>query len=220
MRRIRNKRFYAWPPVYVEGERLRLRAKFFTPKGFLVIENVVLEPLKVVWGFALILLIVDWALLMSVGVNGCFRMPFEQRNLLLGLGISAVLWKLELRSNYRFLGFFFRRVLVIELNGERMKIGGRWRRRSIHMDYPMSFAIQGFRHTNDRIYQVAQKFELIIDQTRRIRLASLIDGEEAEQLVSNANLMLAFHDDRDDHQVDIDQTQEALRRALGSPGKN
>ena len=212
--RIRDKRFYAWPPVYRDGGVVRLRAKFFSPRGFLALENLVLKPLQTLWGTAWLFLTLHWVLVLIQGLNACFIMPVEPKIFFWGLVITGALWCLDLRWNYKIMGMLFRRVLIIELRGETMKIGGRFKKHTIVIDSPVSFAMRGYNHTEDRVYRVARKFELIIDQTRRVRLAALIDGEEAEQLVSNANLMLTIHEERDDQQVDIDQTQEALRRAL------
>jgi hypothetical protein len=177
------------PKVVQTPEGLSIKIRVLTPFRLLLMEKFVMEPLAAIWGLFTAFFILNLGLIKLEWGNLFAYLPFTQESFIIVMVSLLIVWLIERFSGYPLNKLIFGKNIHIKINDDDVIVWrGLWR--SKFPRHRIAFVHGGFRSPATAIYRHSDHFGVIIDGTRRIKLAEIFGEKTARAIVNNANVAL------------------------------
>lgn len=204
---IYDGRLYRYPKLFSDGETMVLSGKFHTPRRFTYLENLIFEPLVFLWKLALFVLVCDLALVSLKLWTVFWYLPIEKQEVYIAMLLSFVLYKAEKMSFYKVSRFLFGRRLSVRMDENGVTIGGWFKKRHFTWDQNITFSSTPFNMPYSPIYKVSHRFDVIVDQSRRVLIAEIYGMADATCLANNISVAAHLIGQNGMEKLDVDPTR-------------
>ncbi len=218
MKPITSPILHKWPPVWQEGESFKLSFLILTPFGLRLWDSIILKPLLALWKFALLVLILDFAMKQLQLRDILYDTPLSDLDLQIFCVTLFGLWFIDRQSRLSITRFLAGKRIRISASPEEIILPGIFRKRRIDRTGIITFSHHSMGHSQCQFYSNSAGIYLIQDDTIQYKVVEVFDHTQVSDIVSNLNATLAL--DGHAHNLDIDPMRQRSTRPARQPSEN
>lgn len=209
-KRVRNQKLHPWPAVYKRGENHSVSFQILTPLRLQFYQHTILEPLRIIWGLMLTLMLLDFILTALKIWTLSDYVSFQADMVYKGLIGGLVLWHIEHISGFA-LGRVLGRRVRVTIKPDKIIIrnlffGLLGKSYSRENDLFMFVKSELGQATQNPIYQNSAGILITIGDSCQIPICEAFDLQRITKIVTNLNTALLL--EQIDNERDVDYSQK------------
>lgn len=208
MNKVKDARIHSWPRVRQGDGKVVLSARVLTPARLYAMRECLFKPLYILWKVAVAGIILELVLgMMDADLSWIEAAGWEMGHVFWPVLGVLVFWHLEQLLKFPLCRLLFGRTIRIEVQGDKVKVGGRLLKKRFDRDQHLTFAMEPIHDAVDRYYQKSMFLFLVIGDSARYQCAEIFNTGKETRIVSNANMILTVGDELTTHDLDVDPTR-------------
>lgn len=197
MKKVKDDRLHAWPPVKTDGERFIIEGKLLTPFRMLLWQEFVYEPLRTFWKLATLAAVLDWLFEWWRHFSFIqFYLHTGRSSVLWGLLVAWLLLLVELHWRFPLLRFLLGRKVKLIFREDGGGVPGWFRDRVYSHELGITFAALALEGAEHPVYRQSRKIVLILADRKIAWGTECFDVRLAGQFAANCNTLLTISQER------------------------
>ena len=217
MKRITSPNLHKWPAVWQEGESFKLSFLVLTPFRLRLWDSIILKPLQALWKFALLVLILDFAMKQLQLRGVLYDTPFNDLDLQIFCGTLFGLWFVDRESRLSITRLLLGKRMKARTSPEEIILASTFRKRKLDRTGIITFSHHSMGHSQCQFYSNSAGIYLIQDDAIQYKVGEVFDLTQVSDIVSNLNATLAL--DGQAHDLDIDPMRQRSTRPARQPSE-